>query len=153
MKTTYIDAIRRIERLHRQCLEAVKDELDRARVRDLTPVQAMILFNMDDGEVTVSDLSRRGCYQGSNVSYNVRKLVDLGYLEQHRGEHDRRSTYIRRTARGEEIRALLDGLFAVQADELSEREVALEPMADGLDHLERFYAGARSMLARRNAYV
>lgn len=149
MKATYIDTIQRIERLHRRCLETIKEELERARVRDISPVQAMILFNMGDGEMTVSELSRWGSYQGSNISYNIRKLLDLGYLDQHRGDHNRGTQYVQRTARGEEIRDVLDCLFAVQADDLLKRDLAFHVVADELDRLERFYVEGRGRSDRK----
>jgi DNA-binding MarR family transcriptional regulator len=87
----YLSTIGLIERLHRQCLEVIKVELDRGGIRDLSNVQAMILFNIGDDELTVGELTQRGYYLGSNVSYNVKKMVENGYLIQERSRHDRRS--------------------------------------------------------------
>ena len=81
MNTAYLETISLIERLHRQCLEVVKAELDRIGVRDLNNVQALILFNIGDEELTVGELTQRGYYLGSNVSYNVKKMVENGYLD------------------------------------------------------------------------
>ena len=48
MKVLYLETIALVERLHRQCLEVVKAELERLGIRDLNSVQAMILFNIGD---------------------------------------------------------------------------------------------------------
>ena len=76
MKSAYIEMISLVERLHRQCLEVVKTELDRLGIRDLNNVQSLILFNIGEEELTVGELTQRGYYLGSNVSYNVKKMVE-----------------------------------------------------------------------------
>ena len=95
MQTAYLDVVALIERLHRQFLEVVKLELDTQGVHDINNVQAMILFNIGDLEMTVGELTLRGCYLGSNVSYNVKKMVENNYLVQERSAHDRRSVRVR----------------------------------------------------------
>src|SRR5271169_2732892 len=104
MQTAYLDVIALIERLHRQFLEVVKLELDTQGVHDINNVQAMILFNIGDLEMTVGELTLRGCYLGSNVSYNVKKMVESDYLLQERSPHDRRSVRVRLTPKGQELR-------------------------------------------------
>ena len=76
----YLDTIAAIERLHRRCLEVIKTELDRSGVRDINNIQSLILFNIGEEELTVGELTQRGYYLGSNVSYNVKKMVENGYL-------------------------------------------------------------------------
>ena len=110
MTEEYLAVISLIERLHRQFLEIVKLELDGADIRDINNVQAMILFNIGDAEMTVGELTLRGCYLGSNVSYNLKKMVENGYVEQARSPHDRRSIHVRLTPKG---RALRDRLVAM----------------------------------------
>src|SRR5690348_2520378 len=104
MDAAYLDVIALVERLHRQFLEVVKLELDSQGVHDINNVQAMILFNIGDLEMTVGELTLRGCYLGSNVSYNVKKMVEAGYLIQERSLHDRRSVRVRLTDKGHELR-------------------------------------------------
>ena len=93
--TNYLEVISLIERLHREFLELVKLELERLRLRDVSNVQALMLFNIGDAEMTVGELTSRGCYLGSNVSYNVKKLVESGYLEAERSAHDLRSINVK----------------------------------------------------------
>lgn len=152
MHKTYIETISLIERLHRLALEVVKAELERSGVRDLNNVQALILFNLGDAELSVGELMQRGYYQGSNVSYNVRKLVENGYLAQRRCPHDRRSIFVRATEKGLEVSGRLSALFEQQAELLgrdSRAVDALENAKDGLFRLQRFWAsdGTQGLMA------
>lgn len=146
MKESYLETIALIERLHRQCMEVVKAELDRLGVRDLNAVQAMILFNLGDLELTVGELTQRGYYLGSNVSYNVKKLVELGYLNQQRSPHDKRATHLSCSEKGLTICRHLDELFANQANELANNGVDRQKISDTNDSLQRiegYWAASR----------
>src|SRR3954452_478056 len=110
MTDGYLAIIPLIERLHRHFLNVVKLELECSDIRDTSNVQATILFNIGDAEMTVGELTLRGCYLGSNVSYNLKKMVENGYVEQTRSPHDRRSIHVRLTPKG---RALRDRLVAM----------------------------------------
>ena len=94
LKDLYLATVRLLERLHRQFLELVEVELDRLKVEDINNVQSLILFHIGRDNLTVGELLTRGYYLGSNVSYNVRKLVETGYLVQDRSVHDRRSSRV-----------------------------------------------------------
>ena len=104
MSDDYFQVILLIERLHRQFLDVVKLELDALRVHDVNNVQALMLFNMGDAEISVGELTMRGYYLGSNVSYNVKKLSESGYLVAERSMHDRRSIRVRLTPKGRTLR-------------------------------------------------
>lgn len=104
MNNLYLEVISLVERLHRQFLEVVKLELDGFGIHDINNVQAMMLFNIGDAEMTVGELTLRGCYLGSNVSYNVKKMVENGYLAHERSVHDRRSIHVRLTEKGIKLR-------------------------------------------------
>lgn len=141
MKKEYLDAIRLIERLHRQFLEVVKGELDRLGIRDINNIQALILYNIGDDELTVGELTHRGYYLGSNVSYNVRKMVENGYLIQERSTHDRRSIRVRLSDKGLEVRDRVNEILDRQSSDLSETGInaeQLEYTAAVLNRLERF---------------
>ena len=143
MKTAYLETIALIERLHRQCLEVVKAELDRVGVRDLNNVQALILFNIGEEELTVGELTQRGYYLGSNVSYNVKKMVENGYLIQERSPHDRRSFHVRAAEKGLEISRRLDQLFQAQSGMLDDAKLTQDILdsANGtLRRLGQFWA-------------
>ena len=59
-------------------------ELDRTGIADINNIQALILSNIGKEELTVGELTNRGYYLGSDVSYIVKKMVENGYLEQER---------------------------------------------------------------------
>ena len=99
-KKLYMETLNLVERLHRQLLDVIKDELDRRDVREINSVQALLLFNVGDQELSAGELRSRGHYLGSNVSYNLKKLVDLGYVHHARSETDRRSVLVQRTVKG-----------------------------------------------------
>ena len=143
MKSVYVEMISLVERLHRQCLEVVKAELDRLGIRDLNNVQALILFNIGEEELSVGELTQRGYYLGSNVSYNVKKMVENGYLIQERSPHDRRSFHVRAADKGLEIYRNLDGLFGCHADALTAAQFSPDMVEQAntlLRRLEQFWA-------------
>ena len=103
MKREYLELTRQIERLHRRFLDVLRMELGRMGIKELNAVQALLLSNIGAEEIAIRDLVERGYYQGSNVSYNIKKLTDMGYLEQERSQHDRRSVIVRLTPKALEV--------------------------------------------------
>ena len=140
---SYLDALALVERLHRLLLDVIKDEFERLGIIDVNAVQALLLFNIGDNEVTAGELKTRGYYQGSNVSYNLKKLVETGYMHHQRCEIDRRSVRVRLTQRGREIRDIVGTLFGRHADGLQERDVlsieGLEDITASLRRVERYW--------------
>ncbi|MBS0275982.1 MAG: MarR family transcriptional regulator [Proteobacteria bacterium] len=139
----YMEMLNLIERLHRQLLDVIKDELDRRDEREINSVQALLLFNVGDQELTAGELRTRGHYLGSNVSYNLKKLVESGYVHHERSELDRRSVLVRLTRKGEAVRDMLRELF--ERHLISLEAVGnvggsdLESMNACLKRLERFW--------------
>jgi DNA-binding MarR family transcriptional regulator len=107
----YLEALTLVERLHRRLLDVIKDEFDRRGRSDINSVQALLLYNIGDKELTAGELRTRGYYLGSNVSYNLKKLVELGFLDHQRSRVDRRSVRIRLTPQGQEIRRVVEALY------------------------------------------
>src|SRR5215831_8992220 len=107
----YLESLNLLERLHRQLLDVIKDELDRRDEREINSVQALLLFNIGDQELTAGELRTRGHYLGSNVSYNLKKLVESGYIHHERSDADRRSVHVSLTEKGREIREVVTKLF------------------------------------------
>ncbi len=130
----YLDALALVERLHRLLLDVIKDEFERVNMLEINAVQALLLFNIGDNEVTAGELKSRGYYQGSNVSYNLKKLVEMGYMHHQRCEIDRRSVRVRLTQKGREVRAVVGQLFARHAEGLQAKGVL---GADGIDQITR----------------
>ena len=104
MENLYLEAVQLVGRSHRTFLEMLKRELDSHKIHDINNVQATTLFNIGDAEMTVAELIYRGCYLGSNVSYNLKKMVENGYIEQSRSKHDARSNRVRLSAKGLQLR-------------------------------------------------
>ena len=142
MSDRYLEVISLIERLHRQFLELVKLELETLRVHDVNNAQALLLFNMGDADISVGELISRGYYLGSNVSYNVKKMSDAGYLVYERSIHDRRSIRVRLTPKGRTLRDRLLAMLNQQIKMLSETQITdddLQGTATTLQRLERFW--------------
>ena len=140
----YLEALALVERLHRLLLDVIKDEFERVGVLEINAVQALLLFNIGDNEVTAGELKTRGYYQGSNVSYNLKKLVDMGYMHHQRCEIDRRSVRVKLTDKGFNVRTLVSELFARHADGLQDKGVlgaeGIVEINDSLRRVERYWS-------------
>ncbi|MBN7786011.1 MarR family transcriptional regulator [Ponticoccus gilvus] len=140
---SYLDALSLVERLHRLLLDVIKDEFERLGIIDVNAVQALLLFNIGENEVTAGELKSRGYYQGSNVSYNLKKLVEMGYMHHQRCEIDRRSVRVRLTQRGREIRSIVAELFLRHADGLQGKGVisleGMDNITTSLRRVERYW--------------
>ncbi|MCA0274247.1 MAG: winged helix DNA-binding protein [Proteobacteria bacterium] len=140
---TYLETLGLIERLHRLLLDVIKDEFERVGQLEINAVQALLLFNIGENELTAGELKSRGYYQGSNVSYNLKKLVELGYMHHERSAIDRRSVRVRLTDKGIAVRGVVVALFARHADTLHTKSAAVaapdEEVNLALKRLERFW--------------
>ena len=143
IRNLYLESLHLVERLHRRLLDVIKDEFDRAGRSDVNAVQALLLFNIGNSELTAGELRSRGYYLGSNVSYNVKKLVELGYLHHARSRIDRRSVRISLTEKGASVHDIVKGVYdkhvrtveqigGIAADDF-------ERMNNALLRLERFW--------------
>jgi DNA-binding MarR family transcriptional regulator len=143
LHAVYLDSLSLVERLHRLLLDVIKDEFERLGVLEINPVQALLLFNIGEHEVTAGELKTRGYYQGSNVSYNLKKLVELGYMHHQRSEIDRRSVRVRLTEKGRRVREILSGLFARHAEGMEKRGMigvnGIEEINISLRRMERYW--------------
>ena len=143
VRPVYLEALTLVERLHRRLLDVIKDEFDRRDRGDVNSVQALLLYNIGDKELTASELRTRGYYLGSNVSYNLKKLVEMGFLDHQRSRVDRRSVRIKLTDKGRDVCGIVEALYnkhvltieqvgGISADEFSGLNKALH-------RLERFW--------------
>ena len=143
IRPLYLDALTLVERLHRRLLDVIKDEFDRRGRSDINSVQALLLYNIGDKELTAGELRTRGYYLGSNVSYNLKKLVEMGFLDHQRSRVDRRSVRIRLTDQGREVRDIVEALYqkhvrtVEQVGGISADEFAT--LNKSLHRLERFW--------------
>jgi DNA-binding MarR family transcriptional regulator len=111
IRPVYLESLTLVERLHRRLLDVIKDEFDRRGRSDVNSVQALLLYNIGDKELTAGELRTRGYYLGSNVSYNVKKLVEMGYLHHARSRVDRRSVRISLAEKGREVHKIVASLY------------------------------------------
>jgi DNA-binding MarR family transcriptional regulator len=143
VRSQYLESLTLVERLHRRLLDVIKDEFDRRGRSDVNSVQALLLYNIGDKEVTAGELRTRGYYLGSNVSYNVKKLVDMGYLSHQKSRIDRRSVRIALTQSGQDVHSIVSELYekhvrtvesigGIHADEFAK-------LNESLGRLERFW--------------
>ncbi len=140
--TKYFDTIQIIERLHRYFLDVVKVELDRHSILDINNVQAMILYNIGEDEMTVGELTLRGYYLGSNVSYNLKKMVEMEYVQQERSPHDKRSIRIKLTDKGLKLCKIIGGMLDRQQAKLAAADLSDPRLSEALaimKTLERFW--------------
>ena len=143
VRPAYLEALTMVERLHRRLLDVIKDEFDRRGRSDVNAVQALLLYNIGDKELTAGELRTRGYYLGSNVSYNVKKLVEMGYLHHSRSRIDRRSVRISLTDKGQAVHAIVSALYekhiltVEQIGGISSEEFGR--LNQALSRLERFW--------------
>ena len=143
LKGRYLVSLKLIERLHRLLLDVIKDEFERLGRADVNSVQALLLYNIGDAELTAGELTSRGYYLGSNVSYNLKKLVDAGYINHQRSTTDRRSVRVRLTEKGQEVCKVVNELYHRQLKSLQQvgglAPNDLETLNKALIRLERFW--------------
>jgi DNA-binding MarR family transcriptional regulator len=143
IKSRYLEALTLIERLHRRLLDVIKDDFERSGEPEVNPVQALLLFNIADSELTAGELKTRGHYQGSNVSYNLKKLVESGYVNHERSNADKRSVRVKLTPKGQAIRDRIDILYNRQLQAVEEvvglSTDEFDRLNRALTRLERFW--------------
>ncbi|HEV2188084.1 MAG TPA: winged helix DNA-binding protein [Stellaceae bacterium] len=156
MENNYLEVISLVERLHRYYLEVVKLELDGLGIHDINNGQGLMLFNIGDAEMTVGELTLRGCYLGSNETYNVKKMVENGYLAQERSVHDRRSIHVRLTDKGSKLRDRLHQMHQRHVEMLNQTAITDEDLNAAsvtLRRLERFWIRAGDLVQRPGQYA
>jgi DNA-binding MarR family transcriptional regulator len=140
----YLETLALVERMHRLLLDVIKDEFERVGILEINAVQALLLFNIGSNEVTAGELKSRGYYQGSNVSYNLKKLVEMDFMHHQRCEIDCRSVLVRLTEKGREVRQTVGDLFKSHGEGLQKHHMldkgAFETINTSLRSVERYWA-------------
>lgn len=143
MKEGYLEAISLIERLHRLYLEVIRCELDNLRIEDINNVQALVLYNLGGEQISIGDLTTRGCYLGSNVTYNLKKMIQNGYVEHISSKHDKRSYLIKLSDKGLALSKKLDAAIDRQIENFQQSGVSsLTDLVSTLSKLEDFWKSA-----------
>jgi len=142
-KSAYLDCLALVERLHRRLLDVLKEHLERSGWSDVNAVQALLVYNIGEHEMTAGELKSRGYYQGSNVSYNLKKLVEMGYIHHAPAQHDRRAVRISLTDRGRELRDVIDAMYDQHLEAMAAHggmsEEDITALRRALRGLERFW--------------
>jgi DNA-binding MarR family transcriptional regulator len=143
IRTLYLESLQLVERLHRRLLDVVKDEFDRQGRSDINAIQALLLFNIGTAELTAGELRSRGYYLGSNVSYNLKKLVDLGFINHQRSRIDRRSVRVSLTQKGQDVAKVVGGLYERHVGSIEQvggiNQEEFRQMNRALQRLDRFW--------------
>ena len=143
LKSLYLETLQLVERLHRRLLDVIKDEFDRNGRTDINAVQALLLFNIGDSTLTAGELRSRGFYLGSNVSYNLKKLVDLGFINHQKSRVDRRAVKVSLTDTGREVAAIVAELYDRHIGSIDKvgglDEQEFQKMNRSLQRLDRFW--------------
>src|SRR5690554_1441251 len=143
LRSLYLEALQLVERLHRRLLDVIKDEFDRNGRNDINSIQALLLFNIGSAELTAGELRSRGYYLGSNVSYNLKKLVDLGFINHQRSRVDRRSVRVSLTPKGQEIAEVVGRLYERHVGSIEQvggiNSEEFQQMNRALQRLDRFW--------------
>lgn len=149
MKNYYLETIGLVERLHRLFLEVVKCELDSLKIEDINNVQTLVLYNLGGEQISIGELTTRGCYLGSNVSYNLKKMVQNGYLEQVTSKHDRRSYTIKASPKGVSLCKKIDAALDRHVEALKEENISdLENFVETLQKFEDFWRSISTQRVR-----
>jgi len=143
IRSLYMESLQLVERLHRRLLDVIKDEFDRNGRSDINAIQALLLFNIGNAELTAGELRSRGYYLGSNVSYNLKKLVDLGFINHQRSRIDRRSVRVSLTPKGQDVAEVVAGLYERHVGSIEQvggiNQDEFKQMNRALQRLDRFW--------------
>ncbi|MEM9108116.1 MAG: MarR family winged helix-turn-helix transcriptional regulator [Pseudomonadota bacterium] len=143
LRSLYLESLQLVERLHRRLLDVIKDEFERNGRSDINAIQALLLFNIGNSELTAGELRSRGYYLGSNVSYNLKKLVDLGFINHQRSRVDRRSVRISLTDKGNEVADIVASLYERHIGSIETvggiNQDEFQTMNKALQRLDRFW--------------
>ena len=143
IRSLYLESLQLVERLHRRLLDVIKDEFDRNGRSDINAIQALLLFNIGNSELTAGELRTRGYYLGSNVSYNLKKLVELGFINHQRSRVDRRSVRISLTEKGQEVAEVVAKLYDRHIGSIEQvggiNSDEFQQMNRSLQRLDRFW--------------
>ena len=149
MKKSYMELLHTVERLQRLNLEVVKKELDSINVRNINNVQALIVYHIGESELSVGELTQRGYYLGSNASYNLRKLVETGYIEQFPSPHDKRSFHIRLSKQGLELFHKIDKVMVNHANHVTQHVLPMKEIESIHSQLLKWEGFFREALTTR----
>lgn len=130
-------------RLRHLFLDIVDEELNYLKIRDVTPIQLMMMYNLKADQLAVGSLVERGLYNGTNPSYNIKKLVASGYVIQEKSSHDHRNTMIKLSQKGKDVCSKIDRAFSDHMSIVEEnRPLSLQKAKESMSILQNFWREA-----------
>lgn len=130
MKQHYYNVFVMMEKMHRLFLDVIRVYLCKKNVRDINNVQALLIYNIGHQKLTVGDLTSQGYYLGTNVSYNLRKTIENGYVIQTPCSYDRRSSEVNLSEKGLELLKVMGEIFEEHTTKLSENNIDDQKIED-----------------------
>lgn len=107
-----------VEMLHHRFLDVISAELGR-RDKALSSVQALILCHASETPISLGQLQALGQYEGTNLTYNISKLAEGGYVKLSRPQWDKRSSLIELTEEGRQVAQVILCALDIHADSLA----------------------------------
>ena len=138
--------VRAVRALARVTERAVRDELVRLRIPDVNAPQAMMLHDLGDRMVRVTDLKRQSFHLGTNPAYNLDALCGMDMLERIRDHDDRRVVMVRATPRGIAIGRVVADLFARRAAQAGRMGTIGAVAAETADRVEALGADLTALI-------
>ena len=135
----YINSILLLDKLYKGFLNLIKRELTNLNITDINNIQSLILYNLGRDQIYITELLLRGYYVGSNVSYNLKKLVNAGYIIQNQSTNDRRSSLIKLSEKGLDLLSKLEQILDQQIGNIKHIDNKFNPIElnTTLDEIDR----------------
>ena len=117
----YIEAIHLCEKITQDFEELSQNILYSSGIEDLNATQAILLYKISlyKGNISPKEIGSKRYYNGTNVTYNLNKLKNKGYLEEKKSDIDKRKKNINITKKSDKIISLFDSHFNKQFDFLN----------------------------------
>lgn len=139
MDKSYFDLICSIERLNKLVADSVDAELGKMGLDEVSAVQALLLYKIGDQTMPIGEISSRGYYLGTNISYNLKKLIKAGYIKQTEADYDKRSSIIELTDKGLGFCDLLKKAFATHINTVKGEKIDVNSILSNFRKLEMFF--------------
>lgn len=114
----FAQMLQSVEILHRRFPDVTAKEHNR-RDNALSAEQALILCHASERPISLWQLQALGQFEGTNLTYNIAKLTEGGYVKLSRPQWDKRSSLIELTEQGRQVSQVILCTLDIHADSLS----------------------------------
>jgi DNA-binding MarR family transcriptional regulator len=118
-KNMYVQSITLLGTLHRFFLENIQIFLEEFHQSDLNATQALIIYHIGKNIFKVNEIVKNHFYEGSNPSYNLKKMLSAQYLTTSPSAHDRRVLFVALSDKGTLLYQSMDLFFQRQEQTLN----------------------------------